>query len=283
MSKAQFTRRLALCGLAANAVALPLTISGAIRNSGNRSFQSLDNDTVEFFAAKKAGLIDVMFIPRSSKSANIMMKNRTKRKLNVRMPEAFAGVPILGQMGGMGMGGGGGMGMGGGGGQGGGGQQGMGGGGGGMGMGGGGQGGGMGMGGGGMGGFQNIEPGRVRKVKVATVCLEHGKKDPNPRIKYDIVPIENFTRNTQVIELCRMLGSGKLDQMSAQAAAWHLTDNLSWQQLVQKIGATHLNGSSERYFHPNQVALGMRYVQIAQQRAQLRSETQGKEESLSNQ
>ena len=250
MSKAQFTRRLALCGLAANAVALPLTISGAIRNSGNRSFQSLDNDTVEFFAAKKAGLIDVMFIPRSSKSANIMMKNRTKRKLNVRMPEAFAGVPILGQMGGMGMGGGG-MGMGGG--------------------------------GGGMGGFQNIEPGRVRKVKVATVCLEHGKKDPNPRIKYDIVPIENFTRNTQVIELCRMLGSGKLDQMSAQAAAWHLTDNLSWQQLVQKIGATHLNGSSERYFHPNQVALGMRYVQIAQQRAQLRSETQGKEESLSNQ
>jgi hypothetical protein len=282
MSKAQFTRRLALCGLAANAVALPLTISGAIRNSGNRSFQSLDNDTVEFFAAKKAGLIDVMFIPRSSKSANIMMKNRTKRKLNVRMPEAFAGVPILGQMGGMGMGGGG-MGMGGGGGQGGGGQQGMGGGGGGMGMGGGGQGGGMGMGGGGMGGFQNIEPGRVRKVKVATVCLEHGKKDPNPRIKYDIVPIENFTRNTQVIELCRMLGSGKLDQMSAQAAAWHLTDNLSWQQLVQKIGATHLNGSSERYFHPNQVALGMRYVQIAQQRAQLRSETQGKEESLSNQ
>ena len=253
MSKAQFTRRLALCGLAANAVALPLTISGAIRNSGNRSFQSLDNDTVEFFAAKKAGLIDVMFIPRNSKSANIMMKNRTKRKLNVRMPEAFAGVPILGQMGG-------GMGMGGGG------------------------GGGMGMGGGGgMGGFQNIEPGRVRKVKVTTVCLEHGKKDPNPRIKYDIVPIENFTRNAQVIELCRMLGSGKLDQMSAQAAAWHLTDNLSWQQLVQKIGATHLNGSSERYFHPNQVAMGMRYVQIAQQRAKLRSETQGKEESLSDQ
>jgi hypothetical protein len=266
--------------LAANAVALPLTISGAIRNSGNRSFQSLDNDTVEFFAAKKAGLIDVMFIPRNSKSANIMMKNRTKRKLNVRMPEAFAGVPILGQMGGgMGMGGGGmGMGGGGGGGQ----QQAMGGGGGGMGGGGMG-GGGMGGGGGGMGGFQNIEPGRVRKVKVTTVCLEHGKKDPNPRTKYDIVPIENFTRNSQVIELCRMLGSGKLDQMSAQAATWHLTDNLSWQQLVQKIGATHLNGSSERYFHPNQVAMGMRYVQIAQQRAQLRSETQGKEESLSNQ
>jgi len=281
MSKAQFTRRLALCGLAANAVALPLTISGAIRNSGNRSFQSLDNDTVEFFAAKKAGLIDVMFIPRSSKSANIMMKNRTKRKLSIRMPEAFAGVPILGQMGGGGMGmGGGGMGMGGGGMGGGGGQQGMGGGGGG-GMGGGG-GGGMGMGGGGMGGFQNIEPGRVRKVKVSTVCLEHGKKEPNPRIKYDIVPIENFTRNAQVIELCRMLGSGKLDQMSAQAAAWHLTDDLSWQQLVQKIGATHLNGTSERYFHPNQVAMGMRYVQIAQQRAQLRSEAQDKEESLSS-
>ncbi|MCS5605812.1 MAG: hypothetical protein NZ936_09510, partial [Alphaproteobacteria bacterium] len=210
MFKAQFTRRVALFGIAANAVALPFTISASNRNSGKRAFESLDRETVDFFAAKKAGLIDVMFIPRSSKSANIIMKNRTNRKIQVKMPDAFAGVPILGQFGmgggGMGMGGGGmgmgggGMGMGGGGGMGG--QQGMGGGGGGMGMGGGGMGmgggGGMGMGGGGMGGFQNIEPGRVRKLRVATVCLEHGKKEPNPRVKYDIIPIENFPRNEGV-------------------------------------------------------------------------------------
>ena len=137
--------------------------------------------------------------------------------------------------------------------------------------------------GGGMGGFQNIEPGRVRKIKVATVCLEHGKKEPNPRVKYDIIPIENFTRNEGVIELCRMLGSGKLDQMSAQAAAWHFSDDMSWQELVQKIGITHLNGTSERYFHPNQVAMGMRYAQIATQRAKLRAAATEKTDSLSSQ
>ncbi|MAX21843.1 MAG: hypothetical protein CMJ60_06675 [Planctomycetaceae bacterium] len=149
-----------------------------------------------------------------------------------------------------------------------------------MGMGGGG---GMGMGGGGMGGFQNIEPGKVRKFKVMTVCLEHGKKEPNPRVKYDIVPIESFTKKPEVIELCRMLGTGQMNQSAAQAAAWHFTDGLSWPQLVHKIGARHLNGTVDRYFHPNQVRLGMQYARVASDRAKLHPSQVDKIESLSNQ
>ncbi|MBK96456.1 MAG: hypothetical protein CMJ79_12225 [Planctomycetaceae bacterium] len=133
-----------------------------------------------------------------------------------------------------------------------------------------------------MGGFQNIEPGKVRKFKVTTVCLEHGKKEPNPRVKYDIVPIESFTKKPEVIELCRMLGSGQLNQSAAQAAAWHFTDDLSWQQLVNKIGARHLNGTVDRYFHPNQVRLGMRYAQVAAHRAKLQPTKVDEVESLSN-
>jgi len=144
-------------------------------------------------------------------------------------------------------------------------------------------GGGMGMGGGGMGGFQNIEPGKVRKFKVTTVCLEHGKKEPNPRVKYDIIPIESFTKKPEVIELCRMLGSGQLNQSAAQAAAWHFTDDLTWIELVNKIGARHLNGTVDRFFHPNTVRLGMRYAQVAAQRAKLRPSQVDKIESLSNQ
>ncbi len=288
MSKAQMKRRVALFGIAANAIALPIAINAAKGNGDSSPVTK--QDFVDFFEAKKRGDIDVMFIPRNSKSANVIVRNKTNRGMKVRMPEAFAGVPMLGQMGGMGMGGmgmgGGGMGMGGGGmGMGGGGMQGMGGGmgmggGGGMGMGGGGMG--MGMGGGGMGGFQNIEPGKVRKFKVTTVCLEHGKKEPNPRVKYDIVPIESFTQKPEVIELCRMLGSGQLNQSAAQAAAWHFTDDLSWQQLVNKIGARHLNGTVDRYFHPNQVRLGMRYAQVAAHRAKLRPTKVDEVESLSN-
>ena len=30
----------------------------------------------------------------------------------------------------------------------------------------------------------NVAPEGVRKLQVATVCLEHGNKDPNPRVPY---------------------------------------------------------------------------------------------------
>jgi hypothetical protein len=99
----------------------------------------------DLFAAERAGLVAVKFTPDDSRSTQIAFTNKSGKPLTIRLPAAFAGVPVLAQMGGMGMGmGGGGMG---GGGMGGG--QAMGGGMGGMGMG----GGGMGMGGGGAGGF----------------------------------------------------------------------------------------------------------------------------------
>ena len=242
MSKSQIKRRVALFGIAANAIALPIAINASNRNGDSSPVTK--QDFVDFFEAKKRGDIDVMFIPRNSKSANVIVRNKTNKGMKVRMPEAFAGVPMLGQMGGMG---------------------------------------GMGMGGGGMGGFQNIEPGKVRKFKVTTVCLEHGKKEPNPRVKYDIIPIESFTKKPEVIELCRMLGSGQLNQSAAQAAAWHFTDDLTWIELVNKIGARHLNGTVDRFFHPNTVRLGMRYAQVAAQRAKLRPSQVDKIDSLSNQ
>jgi hypothetical protein len=177
--------------------------------------------------------------------------------------------------GGMGGMGGGGMGMGG---MGGGGNQGLGGGMGGMGgMGGGGMGG-MGMGGGGFGGggfggggFFNVAPEKTGKIKVATVCLEHGKADPNPRIPYKIVPLETFKSDPKVYEVCAMLGRGEIDQASAQAAAWHFTDEMTFEELVAKIGVKHLNGSTEPFFAPQQVVRGAQIAHEAQRRSQQRS------------
>ncbi len=193
---------------------------------------------VEMFGAMKSGDLEVKFIPKNATQANVIFTNKTDKPLNVKLPEAFAAVHA--QMGGMGGGGMGGGGMGGGG---------MGGGGQGMGGGMGGMGGG-GMGGGGMGGgMMAIAPGKVIKSKVTTVCMEHGKKDPNARMTYKIVPIESFTKDPAQIELARQLGYGKIDQVSAQAAMWHLADGLTWQQLASKVKVKHLNGSVEMFFN----------------------------------
>ncbi|TWT94291.1 hypothetical protein [Neorhodopirellula pilleata] len=186
------------------------------------------------FAAMDGGQVEAQFIPQNAAKANLLVKNLTDKPIQIQLPAAFAGVPILaqGMMGGMGggMGGMGGGGMGGGGGG-----QAMGGGGGGMGggMGGGGMGGGMGgMGGG--GGMFTVRPGKVQKVALNTVCLEHGKPDPNPRMKYAIVPLEKVTTDPKVAILCEALGNGQVAQNTAQAVAWNLMDGLSWDELAKK-------------------------------------------------
>jgi hypothetical protein len=277
-------------------------ISSSPIRAAERSVKEGASETVELFAGMESGEIDVKFIPKDSKEATVLVENKGDKPVRVKLPGAFAGVPALAQMddfggdmgfdgGGMGdMGGddfgGGGTGM-----------QGMGGGFGGMGgMGGfgGGMGGwGGGMGGmGGFGGFFNVRPGKVRKMEVKTVCLEHGKKEPNPRVEYKIIPIDRFTQNPKVIEICKMLGTAKGSkrqlehlQQAAQAATWHYTDGLSWRQLASKVGVKHIHGPSEPYFTMAQLRLGQRIAHKAVQRAESNPAYQAnkdKANSLSN-
>ena len=169
--------------VAAVLVLVPLASNAA---DSRRPAVKAPAEVVELFAGMKSGEIEVKVIPKDSTEATVTIKNKSGKPLTIKMPPALAGVPVQAQFGGGGMmGGGGGM-MGGGGGM-------MGGGGmGGQGMGGGMMGGGGGMmgGGGGMmggGGMFNVAPEKVAKVKLVTVCLDHGKKDPESAF-----PISSF-------------------------------------------------------------------------------------------
>ncbi len=219
-------------------------------------------EVVEMFRAMEDGKIDVKLIPRNSKQSNVLIKNKTDKPLSVQLPDAFAGVPVLAQIGGRGGGGIGGGGGRGGGGLGGGGGQSLGGGFGGGGGGGGGRGGG--------GGIFNVPPEKVGKLRVTTVCLEHGKPEPRPAMKYEIKPIAEFTDEEEVHELCRMLGSGLVDQRSAQAAAWHLSSDMTWQQLAAKQ-LKFANGMTRPYFHRTEIQRVMQVVSMAKQLAQQRN------------
>jgi len=206
-------------------------------------------ERVELFAALKADQVAVKLIPKNAEQATVIVKNKTKRPLSIKMPEAFVGMPVLAQNfdnGGGNNGGGGGS------------NQSFGGG---MGMMGG-------MGGMGMGGFFNVGPERVGKIKLATVCLEHGKEDPNPRVPYELKPIATFTKNAELIEVCRMLGNREIDQVSAQAAAWHLSDGLTWRQLAAKVKVKHLNGQQTMFFNARHLNKALVAIQEAKRRTQ---------------
>lgn len=237
-----------------------------------------DIPSVAFFDAIEEGAIEVKVFPKDATQAKVVVKNKTDKPMRIEVPEAFVGVPVLAQFGG-GRGGGGRGGRGGGGGRGG-----RGGGGGGgnqsFGGGGGGFGGGGGRGGGG-GGVFNIGPDAVMKKTLTTVCLEHGKEDPQPRIPYELKPIETFTKDAKVVEVLGMLGRGEVSQEVAQAASWHLTDNLSWQELAEKIGSEHLDGSTEPFFTHEQVAVAMELHAEVARRIEERKSLEPNDEDLS--
>lgn len=219
-------------------------------------------ETVEMFQAMQDGRIDVKLIPKDSKQSNVLIENKTDKPLSVQLPDAFAGVPLLAQIGGRGGGRRGAGNFGGGG------------------LGGSGQAFGGGFGGGGLGGgFFNVPPEKVGKLKVTTVCLEHGKPEPRPAMKYEIKPIAEFSDKEEVHELCRMLGAGLVGQRSAQAAAWHLNSEMTWQQLAAKQ-LKFANGMTRPYFHGIEIQRAMRAVSVAAQLAEQRKQADA-QDSLS--
>jgi hypothetical protein len=200
--------------------------------------------TIGMFEGMKKGNLDVKFFPRNSREAQIVIKNNTDQPLTVQLPEAFAGVPVLAQAAGAGAGtrttgnkSNQNQGVGGGGGPGGGVRP-------------------LGGNNGGGGAF-NVPPEKVIKVKVAVVCLDHGKDEPNAHIPYEIRPIETYSSDPAVQELCKLLGSGTVDQRAAQAAAWHLANHMSWEELADMKRFPHLPAYTKPYFSPDEIRSAM--------------------------
>jgi hypothetical protein len=110
-------------------------------------------------------------------------------------------------------------------------------------------------------GMMNVAPEKVEHFNVPIVCLEHGKHDPKPTVKYEIRPIDQFTDKAGVRELCSILGTGKLPQRVAQVAAWHLNNDMTWEQLATKQ-LQFTNGLNRPYFSPDEIRDAMQVSTI---------------------
>ena len=193
-------------------------------DSLSASAEEADASGIALFDAIDQGDVKVQFIAMNARQANVLIRNESDKPLTLKMPKAIAAVPVLGQFGqnqnlnqnaggsGTNQGVGGGFDMR------------------------------NGRGAGNQQGFQNgqgfgmgimrIAPGKVCKLKATTVCLEHGKHDPKPRVAYRMIPLETFTDDPIILELCQKLGAGHIPQKIAQAIAWHQANELTWTQLA---------------------------------------------------
>ena len=219
-------------------------------------------EPVDLFQAVDDKQVDVKFIAKNDHEARILIKNNTKQPVALKLPAAFAGVPLAQFGGGGGGRGGGGFGGGGRGGgtSGGGGQQSVGGG-----LGGGGGGG---IGGGGGGGFFSVPPEETAKIDAEVVCLDHGLRTPNGAAVYKMVPAEEFLEDKPaVVELLNAFGRGELQHQAVQAAAWHLNSDMSWDQLAAKLQGTRRSTVRPPYFTRQEIQAAMAYANEAKRLA----------------
>jgi hypothetical protein len=75
---------------------------------------------------------------------------------------------------------------------------------------------------------------------------------------YKIEPLDEFSSDPKVYALLKLFGDGRLNQRAAQAAAWHLANNMSWDELAAKH-VDRIGLPPDPYFTPEelQAAIGI--------------------------
>lgn len=266
-------RCLTLVGTLALSLVLPAVSADSRRATKKivpfaKADESLEH--IDVFAGIDQGVLDVKLIPQDALGGNILIENKGAKPLNVDFPPAFIGKQVLkqfpvqqganGNIGGPGAGangqqGGGGAQI---------------------------QGGGIGQGQGNNGavgngpgfgnpggagrananGFFSVPADKIVRVPYRSVCLEHGKPDPTPRMTYRIGKVEEFSDDPVLAETLKMVATGEHDTQAGQAAAWHVANKLSWKQLGDKT-IPHIGRPATRYFSAETLDRAKRFHETA--------------------
>jgi hypothetical protein len=83
-------------------------------------------------------------------------------------------------------------------------------------------------------GIFSVPTQKTVQVPLKTLCLAHGRPEPRSRMKYQLVKLEDYTNDPALQEALKLYAAGEADMQTAQAAVWHLTDKMSWEDLRAK-------------------------------------------------
>ena len=219
-------------------------IATALAADSKRPITKLSYDPslpkIELFEGLDNGSLTAKVVPQSQFGGTVLVTNTTKTPLSVKVPEAVVGVQVFPQLGGMG------------------------------GMGGGGAAGGA--------GFFSIPAERTVSVPMTSVCLEHGKANPNSRMTYRLARPSDVSDKPELPELLRMVGQNKIDRGAAQAAAWHIANGMTWDKIAAEK-FDHVGRPDEPYFSQDQLAAARMVVADVQAKARDKAKEEKTEES----
>ncbi|MCE9556082.1 MAG: hypothetical protein K8T91_22265 [Planctomycetes bacterium] len=178
---------------------------------------------LDLFDAREKGQLAVRFVPASERKGALTLSNRTRTPLAIRVPDTLGAVPVLAQFQppaqiiGLGV-----------------------------------------------PGARNNQVFRAaalkaeRPVRVVQlppraeisialkgVCLEYGKRTPNSRMRYDLVPVQQVATDARLVAALQSLADESYDQQAVQAVAWHLANGLTWKSLRGKFSAREYQGGQQ--------------------------------------
>jgi len=115
------------------------------------------------------------------------------------------------------------------------------------------------------GGFAAVPPGKTIQLQMRTVCLNYGRPEPHSSLPYRLVSIEKYTTDPVLVELLETY-SPRIDQQVMQATAWHVANNLNWDQIAQ-LPDRRLVGTSAKLFTVRQVQTAKSFLQEVEKEA----------------
>ncbi|WP_417382914.1 hypothetical protein [Gimesia sp.] len=111
-------------------------------------------------------------------------------------------------------------------------------------------------------GLFTIPPEKTVKLKLSSVCLEHGKPCPSSLKTYELRPIESQVKDKALVMVLQKYNPKHDDLEMVQAIAWHLSSHLSWQELASKKKHQTVGGGVS-YFTPAQLIAAKKVVELA--------------------
>ncbi|MFN8708536.1 MAG: hypothetical protein ACK50J_17810, partial [Planctomyces sp.] len=85
-----------------------------------------------------------------------------------------------------------------------------------------------------------------------------------PGMKYQLIRVSEYTQDPVLTELIRIVGTGKVEPHTVQAAVWTRTDNLSWNDLASK--STQGIQGRVNFFNAQQIAQAKMVLLTAESR-----------------
>lgn len=120
-------------------------------------------------------------------------------------------------------------------------------------------------------GFATIPPGKTVQFSLKSVCLNYGRPEPMSKMTYRLIPVEAYSKDPVLAELLESY-SPRVDQDAMQAAAWHVANEMNWNQ-ISHLPLRSLAATSAKLFQPNDVQAAQKLVEGAQERIKSRPKT----------